>query len=144
MTLDNEILAAVCEQLNTISDLPCEVSLKELALDAPALFLHQTGGDKTNQTIAGSYDMDVQLELVYRTPTNSEKDVLTATALLDTLIGGQLESWTQNNTLPDLGSQREAYGYEVSGRSSVIATEENGMLIHALQFVFTYHQRSEW
>jgi len=144
MTIDNEILAAVVDQLNTIEGLPCEISLKELSLDAPALFLHQTGGEKSNQTVGGSFDMSVQLELVYRTSSNSEAEIITATALLDTLIAGQLDTWTKEHILPELDNNREALGYEVTSRSSVIDTDQDGTLVHSFTFVFNYYQDVIW
>jgi len=144
MIIHNEILVKVVEQLNSIEGLPCEISIKELELDSPALFLHQTGGKQSRPTIAGSFDMEIQYELVYRAPTNSEKEILTAQAILDTLIGGQFGDWTRLRQLPDLGENREAMGYEIGNLSSVINVEEHGEIIYAMTFHFFYHQKATW
>lgn len=142
MVIENEILAKVAEQLNSIENLPCEVSIKELDLDGPALFLHQTGGKQTRTTVAGSFDMEIQYELVYRAPTNSEEQILTAQALLDTLIGGQFAEWTRNRDLPQLTNNRESLGYEMGNLSTVINVEEHGDVVYAITFSFYYHQKT--
>jgi hypothetical protein len=52
--VDNEVLAKIIDQLNTIDDLPCPISLKELSETGPALLAKQVGGTVTNQTNPGS------------------------------------------------------------------------------------------
>lgn len=140
-TIENEVLAKVADKLNTITDLPCSVSIKELSFDTPALFLRQTGGKVRNLTVAGSYDMEIEYELYYRCPSNSEKEILTAQMVLDTIIGGQLSEWNETRTFPSLASDKEALGYEITARSSLANVEETGELIYVTYFNFTYHQK---
>lgn len=144
IVINNEIMAKVIDWLNHQLALPTTdcptISLKELGLDAPALFARQSGGSITNRTVAGSYDVDWPIEFYYRTTSNSEKDVLAAAAILDTTICDFVQQAAKSGNLPDLGANRTVLGFEVNSYSSLVERTEEGLLTYQAVINFRYHQ----